>query len=401
MFDDLLPILTFQAGYNTSVVIAGVTALGAGGGVIGVFSFLRKRALISDAISHATLPGIALGYLVGVALGGTGRELPVLMLGAAATGALGIVSVQWIRDHTRLAEDAAIGTVLSVFFGLGIVLLSHIQTMDTGSQAGLNSFLLGSTAALTAGEAKLIGGASAVVIALAVLLIKEFGAVAFDEGFAHALGWRVTRIDLAILGLLLAIVAIGLKTVGLILIIAILIIPPAAARFWTERLGRMVALSGLFGALAGWAGAAASALVPNLPAGAVIVLAAAAIFTVSLLFAPRRGVIAWGLRHAARRLRTAETNVLLALADGRTGRDGVRGNVGAIVARLHGHIDRHGRPTTTGLAAAGEAQRQRTLWRRFLSDHPEEMLAFSPLSSRRIEQALPADLVAALERKTP
>ena len=180
------------------------------------------------------------------------------MTGAALTGAAGIVAVQWIRDHTRLPEDTAIGTVLSVFFGLGIVLLSHIQTLQAAGQAGLNSFLLGSTAALTAGEAQLIAVASAIAVAVALLCMKEFGAVAFDEGFAAAQGWRVSRIDLLMLGLLLAIVAIGLKTVGLILIIALVIIPPAAARFWTDRLGRMVALSGAFGGLAGWIGGGVS-----------------------------------------------------------------------------------------------------------------------------------------------
>lgn len=392
MSDEIFAILTFRAGYNTAVVIAGVIALGAGGGVIGVLSFLRKRALISDAISHATLPGIALGFILGVALGGTGRELPVLMAGAAATGALGILSVQWIRDRTRLPEDAAIGTVLSVFFGFGIVLLSHIQTMETGGQAGLNSFLLGSTAALTAGEAQLIGVASLVAIVCAALLLKEFGAVAFDEGFSQALGWNVARLDLAMLGLLLAIVAIGLKTVGLILIIAIVIIPPAAARFWTERLGRMAALSGLFGALSGWIGGTASALFPKLPAGAVIVLTAAAIFATSLLFAPRRGVIAGGARLLFQRADARRTEALIAAAEGRS-----PAGAGRALARLRGHLDAAGRLTDRGRAAAADALRQRELWRRFLRAHPEETLAFRPLSGGRIEDALPADLVRALE----
>ena len=171
-----------------------------------------------------------------------------------------------IRDR-----DTAIGTVLSVFFGLGIVLLSHIQSLQAAGQAGLNSFLLGSTAGLTAGEAQLIGGASLIAILIALLLLKEFGAVAFNEEFAVAQGWRVAWLDLAMIGLLLAIVAIGLKTVGLVLIIALVIIPPAAAHFWTERLGRLVILAGAFGGLAGWIGGGLSALLPDMPAGAVIV----------------------------------------------------------------------------------------------------------------------------------
>jgi manganese/zinc/iron transport system permease protein len=390
---ELFSILTFQGGYNTSVVLAGVIALGIGGGVIGVFSFLRKRALISDAISHATLPGIAIAFLIGIALGGTGRNLALLMAGAATTGALGVLCVQWIRDYTRLPEDTAIGTVLSVFFGLGIVLLSHIQTLQAAGQAGLNSFLLGSTAALTAGEAQLIGGASLVAILIALLLLKEFGAVAFDEGFAAAQGWRVARIDLAMIGLLLAIVAIGLKTVGLVLIIALVIIPPASARFWTERLGRLVVLSGAFGGLAGWLGGSLSALLPDMPAGAVIVLAAAAIFTISLLFAPRRGVIAWGIRRLQMRVRTASVRGLLAMADGYLPPDGLSYRV----VRWRGYIDGDARITESGRTAALEMRRQDRLWQTWRTRHPAAALSFNPLTGTRIEDVLPADIVATLE----
>lgn len=393
MSEELYAVLTFQAGYNTSIVLAGVIALGIGGGVIGVFSFLRKRALISDAISHATLPGIAIAFLIGIALGGTGRNLALLMAGAATTGVLGVLCVQWIRDYTRLPEDTAIGTVLSVFFGLGIVLLSHIQTLEAAGQAGLNSFLLGSTAALTAGEAQLIGGASLFTILIALLLLKEFGAVAFDEGFAAAQGWRIARLDLAMIGLLLAIVAIGLKTVGLVLIIALVIIPPASARFWTEKLGRLVALSGAFGGLAGWTGGSLSALLPDMPAGAVIVLAAATIFAFSLMFAPQRGVIGWAVRRLKMRLRAASVRGLLAMADGYLPPDGLSYQV----IRLRGYIDGDARITESGRRAAAEMRRQDRLWQTYRTRHPDAALAFNPLSGLRIEDVLSADIIAALE----
>jgi manganese/zinc/iron transport system permease protein len=393
MSEELYAVLTFQAGYNTSIVLAGVIALGIGGGVIGVFSFLRKRALISDAISHATLPGIAIAFLIGIALGGTGRNLALLMAGAATTGVLGVLCVQWIRDYTRLPEDTAIGTVLSVFFGLGIVLLSHIQSLEAAGQAGLNSFLLGSTAALTAGEAQLIGGASLLTILIALLLLKEFGAVAFDEGFAAAQGWRIARLDLAMIGLLLAIVAIGLKTVGLVLIIALVIIPPASARFWTEKLGRLVALSGLFGGLAGWTGGSLSALLPDMPAGAVIVLAAATIFAFSLMFAPRRGVIGWAVRRLKMRLRAVSVRGLLAMADGYLPPDGLSYQV----IRLRGYIDGDARITESGRRAAAEMRRQDRLWQTYRTRHPDAALAFNPLSGLRIEDVLSADIIAALE----
>ena len=393
MSDDFFLILTFQAGYNTSAVLAGVLALGIGGGVVGVFSFLRKRALISDAISHATLPGICLAFLIGIAVGGTGRDLPLLMIGAAATGAAGIIAVQWIRDHTRLPEDTAIGTVLSVFFGLGIVLLTLIQTLEHGGQAGLNSFLLGSTAALTANEAWLIGGASSVTVIAGIALMKEFGAVAFDEGFAAAQGWRIALLDIAMLALLLAIVAIGLKTVGLILIIALVIIPPAAARFWTEHLGRMVGLSALFGGLSGWVGGGLSALLPNMPAGAVIVLTAGAIFATSLICAPRRGVLTWQVRRWRNRLKAAEYRGLLAVSNGFLPRD----RLARWTIRAKRYVGPQGRVTTRGTSAAANAARQERLWAAYRTRHPDALVQFNPLVGLQLEDVLPADEVVTLE----
>ena len=353
---EVLEVLTLQAGYNTAVVLVGVIALGIGGGVIGVFSLLRKRALISDAISHATLPGIAIAFMLSVALGGSGRNLALLMAGAALTGAMGIFAVQWICRHTRLAEDTAIGTVLRVFFGIGIVLLSHIQTMQAAGQAGLNHFLLGSTALLTSDEALLISISSAVAIVCSIAFMK---------------------------------------TVGLILIIALVIIPPAAARFWTNRLGRMVALSGAFGGLAGWAGGSISALLPDMPAGAMIVLAATSIFIVSLLCAPRRGVIAWSVRQLGLRLTVAETRGLLAIASGSTPPDPMARRM----VRWRGYIDSNDQLTASGTLAAADADRQRQLWEAYRRRNPEADTAFYPLGRCRIEEVLSADVVSELESR--
>jgi manganese/zinc/iron transport system permease protein len=144
----ILEALTLQLGYNAALVTIGAALLGAASGAAGTFLFLRKRALVSDAISHATLPGVALAFLVMVALGGDGRNLPGLLVGAGLSAGLGLLAVQWMTRRTRLAEDAAIGAVLSVFFGLGIVLLTVIQTLSSGRQAGLEEFLLGATAGM-------------------------------------------------------------------------------------------------------------------------------------------------------------------------------------------------------------------------------------------------------------
>jgi manganese/zinc/iron transport system permease protein len=392
---DLIDILLLQGGYNTTVVCVGAALLGIGGGVVGVFSMLRKQALISDAISHATLPGVSLAFIVAVALGGNGRNLPVLLAGSALSAALGVLAVQWIKNHTRLPEDAAIGTVLSVFFGLGIVLMSHVQTMQTGGQAGLESFLLGATAGMLQSEAELIGVAAALVIVAALSFLKEFGLVCFDPEYAAAQGWPVAKLDLLIMALLLSIVTIGLKTVGLILIIALVIIPPVAARFWTERLSRMLAIAAIIGGLGAYGGAAISASAPNLPTGGIIVLTLAALFGLSLLFAPARGLIAAAIRQLQFRYAVMIRQTLLAALSGRS----VRDPFSRWMLRARGYLDHAGLLTDAGRKMACEFARDQALWEHFLRVYPGQVFALDTWGTKRIENVLPSDLINELESR--
>lgn len=296
-----LAALTLQAGYNTALVTLGAALLGAAAGGIGCFVLLRKRALVSDAISHATLPGLALAFLVMTGLGGEGRWLPGLMIGAGLSAALGLWAVDALVRHTRLPEDAAIGAVLSSFFGFGVVLMTLVQGMGVGQQAGLSDYLLGATAGMLRAEAEIIAIA-ALLTALAIFLLRRvFTLVAFDPEYAAVRGINIRAADMALMGLLLAVVVIGLKVAGLVLVVALTIIPPVTARFWTDRPAHMALLSAAFGAVAAWTGAVLSALGPALPTGALIVLVAAALFTLSLLFAPGRGAVARAVAQARMR----------------------------------------------------------------------------------------------------
>ncbi len=289
-FREVLHVLLLRD-YNTRLVVLSTAMLGTAAGLIGTFLFLRKRALMGDVLSHATLPGIALAFMVMVALGGDGKNLAGLLAGAAVFGLLGVGCVLLIRGLTRLKDDAALGIVLSVFFGLGIALMGLVQDMPQGSAAGLGSFIYGKTASIVRSDLWLIA-AMAVSISIACLLLyKEFAILCFDEGFAGAQGWPVHGLDVAMMALATGVTVIGLQAVGLILIIALLIIPPAAARFWTERLGHMMIGSAAIGAAGGWVGASMSALVPRLPAGAIIVVTVAAVFGVSMIVGARRGAL--------------------------------------------------------------------------------------------------------------
>ena len=395
MLAELWRFLSFDAGYNAAVVLMGAALLGAGGGVVGCFGLLRKRSLLSDAVSHATLPGIALGFIALALLTGQGRQLGWLMVGAAAAALVAVLSVGWIKNRTRLPEDSAIGTVLATYFGLGTVLLSVIQVIRTGGQAGLEGLLLGSAAGMLLGEAQLVAVAALVVTLVALLFLKEFGLVAFDQDYARAMGYPVTRLDLLMMALLVAITVIGLPIVGLVLIIAIVIIPPVAARFWTDRLLPMIAIAALIGALGGYLGAAISGVRANLPTGGVIVLTLAALFALSLLLAPRRGVLAQAMRALRFRLAVAERQGLLAIA----AREPVLEPLSHLRLKRRGYLSATGQPTTDGLVAAERIARDQALWDRYLEDYPDLAFGSDRWASAPIDQALPADLVAELDRR--
>ncbi|MFG0245817.1 MAG: iron chelate uptake ABC transporter family permease subunit [Phycisphaerales bacterium JB052] len=306
----IIETLTFQAGHNTTMVILGTTLLGLAAGIIGVFALLRKRSLMTDALSHATLPGIALAFLFAASFGLDAKSLPVLLVGATTTGVLGVLCIQAILRFSRLREDAAIGIVLSVFFGAGIVGMSYIQANAASRSGGLNHFIYGQAATMQPPDVILMGIIAGLAMLATLLFLKEFSLVCFNDAFAKVDGWPVSVIDLVMMALVVLVTVAGLQAVGLILVVALLIIPPVAARFWTERLWLLVLIAGLIGAASGYLGSSVSALFPRKPAGAVIVLTAGAIFAISMLLAPARGMIAIIIRRTKMRLKVGGDHLL-------------------------------------------------------------------------------------------
>ncbi|WP_170467204.1 metal ABC transporter permease [Ruegeria arenilitoris] len=387
--------LTLQLGYNATLVAIGATLLGISAGVTGTFLFLRKRALVSDAISHATLPGVCIGFMLLVALGGDGRNLLGLLAGSAVSAWVGLLCMNWLTRHTRLAEDAAIGAVLSVFFGFGIVLLTVIQTMGVGRQAGLEGFLLGSTAGMLWTDALIIALGGAATLLLVMIIRRPMTMVAFDPEYAAAQGLPVHRVDLAMMGLVMAVTVVGLKIVGLILIVALLIIPPVTARFWSQRSERVVLLAGLAGGLAGYLGAALSASAPNLPTGPIIVLVSFGFFALSLLFAPVRGVLAAVLRHLRFQRRVHIRQGLLALAQGQK----IYEPLTLRLLRRSGLVRADGVATETGKARAAKALRDEKRWEVVRSDQAHEATAALYDGLRDIETVLTRDQIAEVDRQ--
>ncbi len=282
-------VVTLQD-YNVRIVVLGTTLLGCAAGMVGSFTLLRKRALMGDALSHSTLPGIALAFILATHWGLGAKSMFVLLIGATASGLVGVAAILAIGRLTRLKEDTALGAVLSVFFGGGVALLGVIQQMKTGHAAGLESFIYGKTASMARADTQLIAAAASVCIVACLLLFKELKLLCFDDDFAGSRGYPVTRLDMTLMALVVMVTIVGLQAVGLILMIALLIIPAASARFWTERLGRMFLISGGIGAASGLLGAETSALFSKLPSGAMIVLVCTALFVVSMAFGSARGL---------------------------------------------------------------------------------------------------------------
>lgn len=304
--------LLFFPPYNTRLVVVSVTLLGVAAGLAGAFLLLRKRSLMGDVLSHATLPGIGLAFLFAVAIGSDGKSLPVLLFGAVLSGSAGMMVVLAIRRTTHLHDDTAMGIVLSVFFGFGVVLLGLIQEMPGGSAAGLERFIYGKTASMVRQDLVLVAAVAAIVMACCLLLFKELRMLCFDEDFTSSQGWPALLLDGALLGLVTAVTVVGLQAVGLVLVIAFLIIPAAAARFWTHSLKVTLTLAALMGGISGWIGASLSSLLPGLPAGSVIVLAAASVFLFSLFFGSARGIVVRVRAHLRLQRRTGRQHLLRA-----------------------------------------------------------------------------------------
>lgn len=300
---ELLQLLLFD--YTLRTVALGAGALGASAGALGCFALLRRQSLLGDAIAHAALPGIGIAFLL------TGsRATPVLVLGAAIAGWLGTLVVLAIVRSSRIPSDTALGIVLSVFFGFGIVVLTFVQKRPNAAQAGLETFLFGQAATLLVRDVVLIAVAGMGAIALLLLFWKEFKLLSFDPQFGATMGFSMVRIDLLLTGLLVVAIVIGLQTVGVVLMSALVVAPAAAARQWTDSLAVMVVVAAMLGGAAGVGGAVVSSLGGGIPTGPTIVLLATAAVIVSLLFAPGRGIVAGLVRGGRTRRRVMADTVL-------------------------------------------------------------------------------------------
>jgi manganese/zinc/iron transport system permease protein len=424
-------ILTLQD-HTIRVVLIGTSVLGVTAGIVGTFMLLRKRTLVGDVVGHSALPGIAIAFLVMEAISpGTGKSLPALLLGAFVFGLAGAICVMLIDRYTRVKPDAAMAMVLSVFYGLGAALFTIVQTVPRGSAAGLHGYLNGKTASLIADDVWLFAGTATMVLAATILLQKELTLLCFDDAYAAADGWPVFWLDTLLIGLVVTVTIIGMQSVGLILVVATLIIPPASARFWTDDVRWMIIGAGLIGGMSSLIGTLISALFPNFAAGAVIVLSGTGIFLISLGIGRKRGVIRQWFQQRRARLESGRVDLLRAIYEVQEqtappsavptteSMINVRIDLKELTAMRHwepafvarvadravrdGLMTRDGerawRLTTQGATESQRIARRHRLWEMYLMQYADIAPSHVDRDADLIEHVLDPDIVAELEEQ--
>ena len=275
----------FFSDYTIQIVSMGSALLGIVSGVIGSFAVLRKQSLLGDVVSHAALPGIALAFIFVQV-----KDTNVLLIGALIAGLLATGAVRVIDKYSRIKFDSALALVLSVFFGAGLVLLTYIQKIPNANQAGLDKFIFGQASTLLKKDVYTVLIVGAIIIFMVLLFWKELKIVSFDPDFSDSLGISSKRVSFLISGLIVASIIIGLQTVGVILMSAMLVAPGVAARQWTDKLSVMVFLAAIFGAVSGVVGTIISSSIKSMPTGPSIVIVVSVIVLISIGFAPNRGL---------------------------------------------------------------------------------------------------------------
>lgn len=286
-------------------ILIGISLLGLASGLVGSFTFLRKRALIGDSIAHSVFPGVAIGFLVSQS-----KDPLFLILGACFTGFLSIVLVDVIVRKSKLKTDTAIALILSVFFGFGVLLFTYIQHAYQSAQTGLDKFLFGKAASMLESDLIWLGGISVFVILCVFLFYKEFLVLSFDRNYAKATGISVRKYELLLSLLTILVIVVGIQIVGIVLMAALLVTPASSARFWTERLKPMLILSSIIAMISGIGGVFISLSMEKMPTGPWIVICLSFFAVGSILLAPKRGLLSRILKRKRIQKQMLEDNIL-------------------------------------------------------------------------------------------
>ncbi len=290
---------------NVTFVMIGSILIGASSAVVGCFSVLRKRALIGDVISHSVLPGICIAFLL------FNSKNPFVLLGGAfLSGWLSIIWVDYIERNSNIKSDAAIGIVLSVFFGAGILILTVIQHSGNAAQSGLDHFIFGNIASMLRQDLYVLSGMSLFLLIIILLFYKPFVYISFDRNYAVSLGMPVRFYDFMLSSITVLAVTVGIQAVGVVLMSALLITPAVAARFLTSKLNYMLLIAALISSVCCIIGTFISYTAPSMPTGPWIIVVLMLLSMLAVFFSPSRGILINKWRQQKNYRKILEENVL-------------------------------------------------------------------------------------------
>jgi len=260
-------------------LIASVT-IGISCGLIGTYIMLRRMSLIGDALAHAVLPGVVVSFMV------AGKSEVALFIGAVVSGILTVLLIGFVNRNSKIKEDTSIGIIFTGAFALGILLVSQLKQVHID----LSSYLFGDVLGVSTGDITLSMIIMVVIIFCIVLFYKQLLLTSFDPTMAMTIGISTTLVHYMLMTLLSMSIVAGLQSVGVILIIAMLITPPATAYLLSNNLKKILLLSAMFGTISAITGLYLSYHF-NFASGASIVLVAVALFMLAFLFSPKEGVV--------------------------------------------------------------------------------------------------------------
>lgn len=284
---------------TTCCVLVGIAC-----GVLGVFVVLRRMAMIGDALSHSVLPGVVIALMI------TGKtNVSSLLLGALIAGVVTAVLISMVSRFSRTKEDSAVGIVFTALFSLGIILIS---ALPHGVHFDLKCFLFGDPLAVGPDDLKMMAVIAPLVVLIVVLLYHPLKIASFDPVMAMAMGVPVVALHYLLMGMLSATVVAGLKTTGVVLVVAMVITPASAAYQLSNRLSTMLVLSAFFGAISAAIGMSV-AFVTNSPTGPAMVIVATLLFALAMALSPSHGLLFEFLQRRQGRRHIQEEDILKAV----------------------------------------------------------------------------------------
>lgn len=286
-------------------ILLGVALIGALSAFVGVFNHLLKRPLIADSIAHATLPGIALSFLLY-----NEKNLISLFIGACISALISIFFSDWLKRKSKLKNDSILAISLSCFFAIGLCLISYIQNQNSGQQTGLESYLFGNASSLNQSEVITAAIILSIFILIFVTLHKRFQLVLFNTDYASSIGIKPKPYLFIISLFTVLAVAIGVKAMGIVLASALLISPALAMRYWQKSFVGFFVASAIFGCISALIGTYLSSVYPDTPTGSAIVFCLFILVLISVLIGNNGGIIFKRIKSYKKQRKIAAENVL-------------------------------------------------------------------------------------------